>query len=124
MKKVLLIVAFIAALFSVAPTKVEAGHYPSRVIGTCPYCHHSIYSYYRPVRYSSGYVRYSWVPAYHTSCASRYRSSHSHSYGGGHYYGSGYSGYRGSSIIRIGPGIGLPVPGFSISFGNGGFHCW
>ncbi len=104
MKKLLSILAVLAAIFVFAPTKAEAGH-QSRVIGKCQHCHSNIYSYYKPVRYSDGCVRYVWVPDYHDRCRASYSSSYR-----SHSYRPSYS-YPSRSYSR---------PGFSIQFGYGG----
>lgn len=104
MKKLFTLAIVAAGLFTLAPTNAEAGHYRSRVIGSCQHCHQSIYSYYRPFRNSCGQTYYSWVPSYHSNCASRYRSSYTPSYGRSSYYSSGYrsgcNSYGGTSIHR------------------------
>ena len=103
MKKILIVAAAVAAVFTLAPTKAEAG-YKARVIGKCQHCHGQVYSYYKPVRYSDGCTRYAWVPSYHTGCSSRNRYS-GNSYSNRSYYRPTYRSYSG--------------PGISIRFGNG-----
>lgn len=104
MKKFLAIAAAVAAVFTLAPTKAEAG-YQSRVIGTCQHCHGHIYSYYKPIRYSDGCTRYAWVPSYHSNCSSRAHYSAPSYYGNRSYYRPTYRT--------------APRSGFSISFGRG-----
>jgi len=107
MKKLLAIAAAATALFAFAPTQAEAGH-RSKVIGHCNGCNSNIYSYYRPIRYSDGCVRYAWVPSYHTNCRSRsVHQSHSHSSHGRSYYRPTYRPtprYYGGSSCRT-PGV-------------------
>ena len=97
MKKILLFAAVTVGLLTLTPSNAEAGSYRSRVVGTCHHCHKSIYSYYRPVRYSSGSVRYSWITSQHLNCSSRYRSYSRPTYNYRSYnsrpsYNSGYGG--------------------------------
>lgn len=107
MKKLIAIAAAIVAVFTLAPATAEAG-YKSRVIGKCQHCHGSIYSYYKPVRYSDGCTRYAWVPAYHSNCSSRSHYAPSSS------YYSNRSYYR--PTYRPAPRVG-----FSIRFGSPGY---
>ncbi|MEX2578038.1 MAG: hypothetical protein WD342_03190 [Verrucomicrobiales bacterium] len=114
MKKLLAIAAAAAALFAFVPTQAEAGH-RSKVVGHCQHCHGNIHSYYKPVRCSSGYVRWTWVTSHHSHCAPRY--SHSPSYYRPTYYRPTY--YR--------PTYYRPSysPGISLHFGGyrGGGYC-
>lgn len=74
MKKLFLL-PIVALFFGAFTTqKAQAQHCATRVISICPVCHQNVYAQYRPVNYG-GLIRYTWVPAYHTACASHARSS-------------------------------------------------
>lgn len=111
MKKLIAVAVAVAAVFTLVPTKAEAG-YRSKVIGHCNHCNSSIHSYYRPVRYSDGCVRYTWVPSYHSNCSSR--SYHSRSY----HYGRSY--YR-PTPRYYGSNRGCSTPGVTLRFGRSSF---
>ncbi len=106
MKIRLTLIAIAVLLFgSIAAPKAEAHSYKSRVISTCGYCKKHVYAYYRPVNYN-GCVRYTWVPAYHNTCAQRARyQSHSNYYGP--YAPSNYH-YRPSYSYRR-PGVSITI---------------
>lgn len=67
MRKFVLL-AIVALFFGAFTTQKASAQ--TRVLSVCPVCHQNVYAHYRPINYG-GVVRYSWVPAYHTRCASR-----------------------------------------------------
>ena len=110
MKKILSLMAAVAAVLTFPPAETQAGDISrSRIHSRCGHCGHNILAFYRPVRFISALSVYGWVPSYHGSCGSAYglrgaaaESNLRYSYGAPnrHNYGSGY-------VRRTVPSVGI-----------------